>query len=154
MVPIRQGDDWGYPCCASKDLPYSAQAGADCSGVAQDSNAFFIGDTPFGVDFEPGLWPGTWAGRAYVVLHGAFGSFVGARMVAIPMDPTSGLPVPSTNAIDGGNEGMVDFASGWDVGDPTRGLGRPAAVAFSPDGRLFVGNDNNGVIFWIAPLGM
>jgi glucose/arabinose dehydrogenase len=153
MVPIRQGDDWGYPCCASKNLPYNAQAGTDCSGVAQDNNAFFIGNTPFGVDFEPGLWPGTWAGRAYVVLHGEFGSFKGARMVAIPMDPTTGLPLPSTSAIDGSNVGMVDFATGWDVGNPRRGLGRPAAVAFSPDGRLFVGNDNNGMIFWIAPLG-
>jgi glucose/arabinose dehydrogenase len=154
MIPIRQGDDWGYPCCASTNLPYNAQGGTDCSGVAQDSNAFFISDTPFGVDFEPGLWPGTWAGRAYVVLHGAFRTFKGARMVAIPMDATTGLPLPSTNASNGVDVGMVDFATGWDVGNPSLGLGRPAAVAFSPDGRLFVGNDSSGVIFWIAPLGM
>jgi len=25
-------------------------------------------------------------------------------------------------------------------------------LAFHPDGRLFVGNDNNGVIFWIAQI--
>jgi hypothetical protein len=30
--------------------------------------------------------------------------------------------------------------------------GRPAALAFSGDGRLFVAGDDNGVIFWIAPM--
>jgi glucose/arabinose dehydrogenase len=45
---------------------------------------------------------------------------------------------------------MVDFATGWDDGTQTHG--RPATVTFSADGRLFVANDNNGVVFWIAPL--
>jgi glucose/arabinose dehydrogenase len=151
MVPIRPGDDWGFPCCATKDLPYH-DAGAtlnNCSGVSAETNSFLIGDTPFGVDFESGKWPGQWAGRAYVVTHGAAGSWTGARMVAIPIDPTSGLPMPSSN-ITGTDQGMVDFATGWD--DSTLQHGRPAAVAFAPDGRLFVANDNNGVIFWIAPL--
>jgi len=30
--------------------------------------------------------------------------------------------------------------------------GRPAAIAFAPDGRMFVGNDINGLIVWIAPV--
>jgi len=124
-------------------------AGTNCSGVAQDTNGFLIGDTPFGVDFDPGFWPGMWNRRAYVVTHGAAGSWTGARMVAIPMDPATGLPMPSTNT-GGTNVGMVDFATGWDDGSMSQG--RPAAVVFSPDGRLFVANDNNGVIFWIAPL--
>jgi glucose/arabinose dehydrogenase len=59
--------------------------------------------------------------------------------------------VPSTNKDGMGNMGgMSDFATGWD--DATLSHGRPAAVAFAPDGRLFVANDNNGVIFWIAPM--
>jgi hypothetical protein len=45
---------------------------------------------------------------------------------------------------------MTDFATGWDDGSLTHG--RPAALAFSPDGRLFVANDNSGVIFWIAAM--
>jgi glucose/arabinose dehydrogenase len=151
MVPIRQGDDWGFPCCATKNTPYMSHAGADCSGVAAETNGFLIGDTPFGVDFEPGYWPGQWAGRAYVATHGAAGSWKGARMVAIPMDPTTGLPLPSTN-VNGTDMGMVDFATGWD--DGSHGHGRPAAVTFSSDGRLFLGNDNDGTIIWIAPLGM
>ena len=45
---------------------------------------------------------------------------------------------------------MATFATGWD--DGTRSHGRPAVVAFAPDGRLFLGNDTNGDIVWIAPL--
>ena len=39
---------------------------------------------------------------------------------------------------------MTDFATGWD--DLTLTHGRPAALDFSADGRLFVANDNNGVV--------
>jgi glucose/arabinose dehydrogenase len=152
IIPIHQGDDWGFPCCATFNLPYQGTpAGTDCSGVAQESNGFYIGDTPFGLDFEGGYWPEPWLGQAFVATHGAAGSWVGARLVAIPMDRTTGLPESSSNAnTNRTNMGMTDFATGWDDGTLTHG--RPSAVAFSPDGRLFVANDNNGVIFWIAPI--
>ena len=38
----------------------------------------------------------------------------------------------------------------WD--DGTYRHGRPSAITFAPDGRMFVGNDNDGSIMWIAPL--
>jgi glucose/arabinose dehydrogenase len=46
---------------------------------------------------------------------------------------------------------MSDFATGWD--DGSHAHGRPTAVTFSSDGRLFVSDDQNGLIFWIAPMG-
>jgi len=154
LVPIRAGDDWGFPCCATQGLPYqdttTGDGGVpDCAQVAAEDNSFLIGDTPFGVDFEPGRWPGTWAGRAFVATHGAAGTWTGARIVGIPLDPTTGLPTPSTNT-GGSDQGMSDFATGWD--DGSQAHGRPAALAFSDDGRLFVANDTLGVIFWIAPM--
>ena len=150
MVLIHPGDDWGFPCCAGPGLKYnSSPAGTDCSGVTADTNAFLIGDTPFALDFAPGSWPSMWNGRAFVATHGVAGTWKGARVVAIPMDPATGLTMPSTD-VGGTNVGMVDFATGWDDGSLAHG--RPAAMAFAPDGRLFVANDNNGLIFWIAAM--
>jgi hypothetical protein len=45
---------------------------------------------------------------------------------------------------------MTDFGTGWD--DGRRLHGRPANVTFARDGRLFIGNDNDGDIIWVAPL--
>ncbi len=159
LFPIHQDDDWGFPCCATQgvpyaDAPYRSDAGktmlADCSGIAPVTDSFLIGDTPFGLDFESGVWPGMWAGRVFIANHGAAGTWTGARLVAIAMDPTTGLPLPGTNYMGGADMGnLVDFATGWDTGINSHG--RPTAVAFSPDGRLFLTNDTTGDIVWIAP---
>ena len=152
MVPIRQGDDWGFPCCATTNTPYQAISPVpDCSGVATDEVSFLIGDTPFGLAFEPGTWPAPWTGAAFVTTHGDNAMWHGARMVALSLDATTGLPVPGSDLdadVDYG--GMTNFATGWD--DGTLSHGRPAAVEFTPDGRLFLANDRNGDIIWIAPM--
>src|SRR6185437_12834260 len=152
LVPIREGDDWGFPCCATQGLPYSGVTTTqgntpNCGGVAAEDVGFLIGDTPFGLEFEPGHWPPPYAGSAFVATHGAAGSWTGARVVMVPMDSATGLPVKSSDT-NGQDQGMVDFAIGWD--DNTVFHGRPAVLAFALDGRLFVGNDNTGDIFWIA----
>jgi glucose/arabinose dehydrogenase len=159
LVPIRPGDDWGYPCCATHNAPYSnvnyAGGGTpDCSGVATDTDSFVIAHTPFGLDFETGAWPAPWGGRVFVTLHGVVGSWQGARVVAIGVDPTTGMPLPATE-LDGGGpkpDSMLEFATGWD--DSKNDHGRPAPVTFAPDGRMFLGNDNNGDIVWIAPVNL
>ena len=153
LVPIRQGDDWGFPCCATTDLPFpDISPVPDCSTVASDSNSFIVGHTPFDLDFEPGRWPPPWNHRVYVPLHGAAGTWEGARVVAIAVDPATGEVLPGSELAPGANGALSEFASGWD--DRTLSHGRPAAVAFAPDGRLFLGNDNTGDIIWIAPTGL
>jgi glucose/arabinose dehydrogenase len=150
LVPIRQGDDWGFPCCATKDLPYPEFEGIDtCSTVAAESDGFLIGSTPFDLDFEKGKWPEPWKGRVYVPLHGTNDTWQGARLVAIATDPVTGEPLPGSDT-DGGVSGgaMADFATGFEG----QLHGRPTMVAFSADGRLFLSNDVNGDIVWIAPL--
>jgi glucose/arabinose dehydrogenase len=154
LVPIRQSGDWGFPCCATKDTPYrDIQPVPDCSDVMGENAAFFIGDTPFDLDFETGKWPAPWNNRVYVPLHGAYGTWKGARVVAIEMDPVTGDVLPGHDLIEHMSTGaMADFATGYD--DQTLAHGRPANVAFAPDGRLFLGNDEGGVIIWIAPFGL
>jgi len=153
IVPIRQGDDWGFPCCATENTPYAGISPTpNCATVAAETDSFYIGNTPFGIDFEPGSWPAPWTGDAIVTLHGSFSSWAGARVIAVSMNPTTGLPLPGSD-LDGGDTGNVsDFATGWDDGQHDHG--RPAPLAFSRDGRLFLGNDVDGTIVWIAPLAL
>ena len=152
LVPIREGDDWGFPCCATKDMAYPDVAPTpDCTGVASEDNAFVIGETPFGFDFAPGKWPGRWASNVLLTLHGAFGTWIGARVVAIATDPATGKPLPSPlMSTETDSAALANFATGWD--DGTRAHGRPADATFAPDGRLFIANDVDGEIFWVAPV--
>ncbi|MBI3782337.1 MAG: hypothetical protein HY270_02935 [Deltaproteobacteria bacterium] len=150
---IREGDDWGFPCCAADNLPYpDIRPIPDCSGVTPESGSFVIGHTPFDIDFETGKWPAPWNNRAYIPLHGVFGTWVGARVVGIERDPLSGQVLPGSDLGGTSSGAMKDFVTGWD--DNSRTHGRPANVAFAPDGRMFLGNDNTGDIIWIAPIGM
>jgi glucose/arabinose dehydrogenase len=151
LVPVRQGDDWGHPCCSTQDRPFTDLTPApDCSKIAPESVSFVIGHTPFGVAFETGRWPAPYTGSAIVPLHGAAGTWEGAKVVAIEIDSSTGLPKAATDLTGASSGAMSDFATGWDNG--ARAHGRPANVTFSADGRLFLGNDNSGDIFWIAPL--
>jgi glucose/arabinose dehydrogenase len=149
LIPVREGDDWGFPCCATKGLPYpDLNPVPTCSKVAAEHDAFTIGSTPFDLDFEPGGWPGMWQGRVFVPLHGAAGTWLGARVVAIATNPATGDPLFGSY-LDGEFKGaMADFATGFE--DHLHG--RPTEVAFSPDGRLFLSNDVTGDIVWIAPI--
>ena len=158
LVPVQPGDDWGFPCCATQNTPFSGVtypdgAVPDCTGVASESEAFVIGETPFGIDFEPGLWPSPWTGRAFVSLHGEVEQWLGARLVGVALDPTTGLP-QSASDLDGGfdTQSAMDFAQGW--GDGLRDHGRPAPLTFAADGRLFLGDDQRGAVVWIAPVGL
>jgi glucose/arabinose dehydrogenase len=151
MVPIHEGDDWGFPCCATKNLPYADIFPVpNCSGVQPETTSFRIGNTPFDVDFEPGLWPAPWTNQAFVTLHGEAGTWTGTRVVGIAMDPATGMPLPSTDVNGMSEGGMTDFVTGWD--DQSLSHGRAAMNSFSPDGRLFISNDTNGQIIWVAPL--
>jgi glucose/arabinose dehydrogenase len=166
VVPVRPGDDWGYPCCATQNVAYAGttyrdNGGApDCSGVTADTVSFTIGHTPFGIDFETGAWPAPWTGRAFVVLHGVVGSWEGARIVGLGLDPTTGALLPGSELYEDAAtaDNMLDFATGWyrnpfgTTPGHSTGHGRPSAIAFAPDGRMFVGDDWGGVIFWVAPV--
>jgi glucose/arabinose dehydrogenase len=154
IVPVHDGDNYGFPCCATQNLPFPGiSPPPDCSTVVPEANAFEIGDTPFGIDFEvPHKWPAPYTGALFVALHGKFGTWEGSRVVAIGTDPTTGAPLPSSDIPGGPNDALHEFAGGWDDGKQDHG--RPAAVAIADDGRVFVANDADGSIIWFAPLGL
>ncbi len=149
LLPVRPGDDWGFPCCATTGQAYDDILPVPaCAQVALETTSFIIDHTPFGLDFEQGFWPASWKLRSFVALHGYFGSWIGARVVGIATDPVSGWPIPTSEANPGAS--FSDFATGWDDGKEDHG--RPASITFAPDGRMFLGNDIDGTIVWIAPV--
>ena len=156
LFPVRDGDDWGHPCCATKNKPYSDLGqNADCSGVASEIDSFFVGNTPFDLDYELGRWPDPWGNRAYVAVHGAYSTWEGARIIGIELDAMTGQVLPGSDLPGMKAGAMRDFATGWELnGSQDRSHGRPTVVTFAPDGRLFMGNDTNGDIIWMAPFGL
>ena len=55
LFPVQLGADYGQPCCATQDQPYTdSPTGTDCSGIASEITSFLIDHTPFGLDFEQG----------------------------------------------------------------------------------------------------
>ncbi|MGC4087479.1 MAG: hypothetical protein QM756_06230 [Polyangiaceae bacterium] len=84
-----------------------------------------IGDTPFAFDFEPGRWPETYRESIFVPLHGVAGTWMGAKVVAVAINRSTGLPKPASNLNGAPSGAMSDFATGWD--DGTRSHGRPGS---------------------------
>jgi glucose/arabinose dehydrogenase len=154
ITQVAQGHDLGYPCCATLNLPFpSVSPTPDCSQVEPDNNAFIIGETPFGIEFDQArMWPAPFTGSLFVTLHGEFPSWAGAKLVAIATDPTTGAPMPSSDLMGNPTGALSDFATGWD--DGKRDHGRPASLTMAADGRLFLSDDNAGEVMWIAPVGL
>ncbi len=153
MVLFGPGQDWGFPCCASQNVPFPGiMPVPDCSGVQADMDSFKVSNTPFGLDFETGVWPAPFTNNAFIAMHGAFSSWAGERIVAIQTDPTTGKPLAASNVSGTDTGGMSDFLTGYD--DTTRSHGRPTDITFAKDGRMFIADDVNGVIVWVSPVSL
>jgi glucose/arabinose dehydrogenase len=143
LVMLRPQTTYGYPCCHGKDVGAGATAASACGAVDREDAEFALSDTPFGFDWERGLWPEPHAGALFVALHGSFYTspqWGGARIVFAKVDPTTQAPV----------EGWRDFVLGF--GPQGTPLERPSDVTFSADGRLFFADDQGGAVYWLAPL--
>jgi glucose/arabinose dehydrogenase len=143
LLLLHPDTRFGYPCCHSTSEPISlAPPGTTCADVTKEDASFPLSDTPFGLDWEPGLWPPPYQGALFVALHGSAYSqppWAGARIVFANTDPVTRAPV----------EGWRDFLGGF--GPQGTVLERPSDVAFAPDGRLFFADDTGGRVFWMAP---
>jgi glucose/arabinose dehydrogenase len=114
--------------------------GTDCGTAQAETLSMPLHSTPFGLDFEPGRWPGSHAHSLFIAMHGSAGSWVGTGILEVPVD-TSGAPTGTSSY----------FATGWGSDPDSPVEGRATDLAFAPDGRLFVIDDNSGDVWWIAP---
>jgi glucose/arabinose dehydrogenase len=143
LVVLRPQLDYGYPCCFTKDLPASGATAGACSTTQLEDAEFPLGDTPFGLDWERGIWPQPYSSALFVALHGTYYSsppWQGARIVFARTDPQTRVPV----------ESWQDFLLGF--GPQGTPLERPADILFTEDGRLFFADDQGGAVYWMAPL--
>ena len=139
LVEVRAGDDFHDPCCVDRLQPVPG-AMDDCAGVPDALLRIAKHDTPLGFDWAPPNWPPPYAGAFFVAQHGAFGTWDRAGLFWAYTDPTTHRP---TSAV-------TPFLAGWGAGQPV--AGRPADVVFAPDGRLFFADDQDGAVYWVAPL--
>ncbi|MFO0682725.1 MAG: hypothetical protein U0234_11765 [Sandaracinus sp.] len=146
LFVLRPGTDYGYPCCAGPDLP--ATPSASCGAVTEEEIVIPLGNSPFGFDWEPGLWEGSMRGVLCIAQHGSFYSsppWVGEGVYCTPTDPTTHVPT----------DGFTMFFGGFGTQNASVArMLRPADVRFSPDGRMFVADDNGDAIYWVAPEGL
>lgn len=147
IILVRANTNYGFPCCSTNGVttPYNSGNRYDCSTVPREEAFFPLNDTPFGLDWERGIWPEPFRNAVFVALHGSFYSsppWAGARIVFAATDPVTHAPVGP----------WMDFVLGFDYrGGP---LDRPSDVAFSPDGRMFFSDDQGGAVYWVAPEGL
>jgi glucose/arabinose dehydrogenase len=147
LIMLRPGTSYGYPCCHTKSVTSGSNMGTlDCATITVEDASYPLQDTPFGLDWEKGMWPAPYKNALFVALHGSAysaPSWQGARIVYAATDPQTRAPV----------EEWKDFLGGFGPSsepDDTP-LERPADVAFSPDGRLFFADDAGGRVLWMAP---
>ena len=142
MLKLQPNTNYGFPCCHSKDLPASSGNNVSCADITKEDAWFPLSNTPFGFDWETGMWPAPFTGGVFVALHGSAysaPSWQGAAIVYAPTDPTTHMPT----------QDWAPFQGGW--GPNGSVLDRPADIAFSSDGRMFIADDTSGSIFWMAP---
>lgn len=143
LFTIRSGTDYGYPCCAGPNLP--APGASDCASITQEEVVIPIGNSPFGFDWERGVWPGAMSGVLCIAQHGSFYTsppWLGEGVYCTPTDPTTHVPTADFSL-------FLEGFSPANMG--TARMLRPADVVFGPDGRMFVADDVANAVYWVAP---
>jgi len=141
LIQLRQGDDYGFPCCIDRGRTWpGTPAGYDCDRVAVSVQTYPLHDTPFGFDWAPSSWPAPYGDALFVGLHGVVGSWTNTGVQWAPTDPMTHRPTRATEF----------FATGWARSGPI--VGRVADLTFAPDGRMFFSDDEDGGIYWVAPV--
>lgn len=151
LIMIRPSTNYGYPCCYTTSRPVPAPMGMNCAAVTTEDAEFVLADTPFGFDWERGLWPAPYNESIFVALHGSFYTqppWGGARLVFATVDPATRKPIKDAS----GKVVWRDFLSGFGPGGTM--LERPSDITFATDGRMFFSDDQGGAVYWMAPVSL
>lgn len=147
LVEIRDGDDFGYPCCINRNVPNPfISPPPDCSTTGVVVEPFPLHDTPFGFDWDRGRWPAPYTNGLFVAQHGEVGSWINTGIKWAPVDPGTHRPGALQNFATG-------FGSHCPPNSPTLCpvQGRTADLVFAPDGRMFFSDDQGQAVYWVAP---
>jgi len=146
MARLSEGEFYGWPYSylGGKPQPgFAERAPASAGSPKMPDLLFEAHSSAMDFGFVPQSWPDDWRGDAIVALKGSWNR----------ADPT-GYKLVRVKFADGGPVGWYEnFLTGfWTEGDARATVwGRPASVAFLPDGGLLVADDTGGTVWRIAP---
>ena len=146
MTRVSEGDFYGWPYAyiGGKPMPDFAERAPDKVEQTKMPDLLFEAhSSAMDFAFVPDSWPEDYRGDAIVVLKGSWNR----------AEPT-GYKLVRAAFSEGAPEGWYDnFLTGfWTEGDARAKVwGRPASVAFLPDGGLLVADDSGGTIWKVSP---
>ena len=149
FTQVEEGDFYGWPYAYTGSNPQPQFASMAPEGRIEEA---LVGDVLFEAHsaamdfaFAPEAFGEEYAGDAFVALKGSWNRAdpTGYKVVRAPFE--GGEPTGS----------YENFLTGfWVEGDDRAVIwGRPADVAFMPDGAMLVADDTGGTIWHVAPMG-
>jgi glucose/arabinose dehydrogenase len=156
-LSAHPGDaDYGWPECEENHHVYVR--GADCSKTVEPLVELPAYSTIIGAAFYPihlvGAYefPSSYRGGLFATAHGSWHTKNGCfaeppHVVFVAMTgDTPSKPVDWTNP----TTQWTDFVTGFETGCLTR-IGRPTGITVGPQGSLFIGDGDAGLVFRVRP---
>jgi glucose/arabinose dehydrogenase len=145
---IASGADYGWPYCFADrkidpiiDDPPGTTKEAYCATTAPSVLDNQAHGAPIGLTFyDASSFPEEYRGDAFIALHGSWNRF-----------PPTGYKVARIRFDDGEPVAIEDFVTGFLIEDGLAQFGRPAGIAVAPDGALLFTDDDNGMVYRVAP---
>lgn len=147
---IVDGGDYGWPWVYAKqevDITREDPAGTTKADYAKNTQPavmlFPAHSAP--IDFRflkgPAGFPADFKGDALVAWHGSWNRKV-----------PQGYKVERIHFVNGQPQGSSDFVTGFLSADGKTRIGRPAGIIVSKKGKVFISDDESGVIYCVSPV--